>query len=108
MLPLTTPRLVLRDFALDDVSALHAIESDPVAVRYQSYLPRSLAECEAYIANDLAQRTPARSCFDLAVTRSGQLVGRVGLDIKQPERSVGELWFILARAHWGQGLMPEA
>jgi [ribosomal protein S5]-alanine N-acetyltransferase len=105
---LTTPRLLLRDLAPNDVSALHAIESDSIAVRYQSYVPRTLAECGAYIASDLARRTPERSCFDLAVSLSGQVVGRVGLDIKLPERSVGELWFILARAHWGQGLMPEA
>jgi RimJ/RimL family protein N-acetyltransferase len=40
---LTTPRLSLRHFVPDDVSALHAIESDPIAVRYQSYALRTNA-----------------------------------------------------------------
>lgn len=105
---LKTLRLHLRDFTADDVPGMHAIESDQVAVRYQSYGPRTLDECRAYIARDVAQRASDRSCFDLAMTLSDELIGRVGLDIKLPERRVGELWFILDRRHWGQGLMPEA
>lgn len=103
-----TPRLQLRDLTPDDASRMHAIESDPVAVRYQSYAPCTLDECGMYIARDIAQRACNGSCFDLGVTLSDELVGRVGLDIKLPERSVGELWFILDRRHWGQGLMLEA
>ena len=44
----------------------------------------------------------------MTLASTGRLVGRVGLDIKAPERVLGELWFILERASWGQGLMPEA
>jgi [ribosomal protein S5]-alanine N-acetyltransferase len=87
---LTTSRIHLRDFSMDDVVRMHAIESDPIAVRYQSYAPRTMDECRTYIARDIAQRASD------------------GLDIKVPERSVGELWFILDRVRWGQGLMPEA
>jgi ribosomal-protein-alanine N-acetyltransferase len=105
---LRTSRLHLRDFATGDVARIHAIESDPVAVRYQSYPPRTMDECRTYIARDIAQRASDRTRFDLAVTLSDQLVGRVGLDIKVPDCRVGELWFILERSHWGQGLMPEA
>jgi RimJ/RimL family protein N-acetyltransferase len=108
MFALTTARLRLRDFTEDDASRMHAIESDPIAVRYQSYAPRTLDECRAYIARDMAQRASDRTCFDLAVMLSDELVGRVGLDIKVPDRGVGELWFILDRSRWGQGLMPEA
>jgi ribosomal-protein-alanine N-acetyltransferase len=105
-----TERLRLRDLEDRDWEAMLAIESDAEAVRYQSYEPRTAAECIAYLARERASRTPQRWCFDLAVTLadSGRLVGRIGLDIKAPERSVGELWFILDRSHWGRGLMPEA
>jgi [ribosomal protein S5]-alanine N-acetyltransferase len=103
-----TPRLHLRDFTMADATRMHAIESDALAVRCQSYPPRTLEECRAYIARDVAQRAPSRSCFDLAVALSDEVIGRVGLDIKLPELRVGELWFILDRQYWGQGLMPEA
>jgi RimJ/RimL family protein N-acetyltransferase len=107
---LLTERLVLRDFEEPDWEAMLAIEGDAEAVRYQSFEPRTEVGCRVYIARDVASRSPHRFCFDLAVTlaSTGRLVGRVGLDIKAPERLLGELWFILERGSWGQGLMPEA
>ena len=107
---LETERLRLRDFEEGDWEAMLAVESDAEAVRYQSFEPRTAADCRVYIARDIAARSPERWCFDLAVTlaATGRVVGRVGLDLKAPERLVGELWFILERASWGQGLMPEA
>lgn len=106
---LVTERLRLRDFEEHDWEAMLAIEGDPEAVRFQSFPPRTEVDCRVYIARDVASRSPQRWCFDLAVTLAdGRVVGRVGLDVKAPERKVGELWFILERASWGKGLMPEA
>lgn len=107
---LATERLRLRDFEPSDWEAMQRVEGDAEAVRYQSYEPRTAEGCRAYIANDLASREGERSCFDLAVTLAdtGRFIGRVGLDIKRPERRVGELWFILDRALWGRALMVEA
>jgi RimJ/RimL family protein N-acetyltransferase len=104
---LTTSRLVLRDFEPEDWEGMLRVEGDAEAVRYQSFSPRTEADCRAYLARDLAARAD-RSCFDLAVTLDGRLVGRLGLDVKLPERALGELWFILDRSLWGRGLMPEA
>lgn len=107
---LLTERLVLRDFVDHDWEAMLAIEGDPEAVRYQSFPPRTEAECRVYIARDMASRGPSRTTFDLAIEmlETRKVIGRVGLDIKAPEREVGELWFILDRALWGKGFMPEA
>ena len=107
---LVTERLLLRDLRRDDSDRMFAIEGDAEAVRYQSYEPRTLENCRAYIEHDIADREPERWRYDLGVTlRSDErLVGRIGLDIKPPERAIGELWFILDRSLWGRGLMPEA
>lgn len=107
---LATEQLRLRDFEEHDWEAMLAIEGDAEAVRYQSFEPRTEVGCRVYIARDIAARSPQRWCFDLAVTlaSTGRVVGRVGLDLKAPERLVGELWFILERASWGQGIMPAA
>jgi [ribosomal protein S5]-alanine N-acetyltransferase len=107
---LGTERLRLRDFVEHDWEAMHAIEGDPQAVRYQAFPPRTEADCRVYIARDFASRSPLRSCFDLAVTlaSTGRMIGRVGLDLKAPDKRVGEMWFILERTSWGHGLMPEA
>ena len=107
---LITERLVLRDFVDHDWEAMLAIEGDPEAVRYQSFPPRTEADCRVYIARDIASRGASRWCFDLALelAEPRRVIGRIGLDIKAPEREVGELWFILERAQWGKGFMPEA
>jgi [ribosomal protein S5]-alanine N-acetyltransferase len=107
---LETDRLLLRDLEPGDWESMLAVEGDAEAVRYQSYEPRTAEGCRDYIAHDLASRGRARSTFDLAVilTETGRYAGRVGLDVKRAERRVGELWFILDRALWGRGLMPEA
>lgn len=107
---LATRRLRLRDLDLADCDAMFAIEGDAESVRYQDYEPRTREQCRSYIERDIASRSPERWRFNLAVTLAGdsRFVGRVGLDVKAPERAVGELWFILDRALRGRGLMPEA
>ncbi len=105
-----TSRLVLREFVESDAARTNSYESDPEVVRYQSHEPRSLKESLAYIQKVLtstASQVPRR-LFDLAITQDGELVGRVGLHIKDPEAGEAELWYILHPAHWGKGLVPEA
>src|SRR5262249_42014450 len=108
---LVTARLVVREFAEADWPALHAFESDPEAVRYQSSAPRTAETCRAYVRQSLAD-LPAhpRRVYDLAVVRraEGDLGGRCGLKIVDAELGEGTLWYILHRAHWGRGSIPEA
>src|SRR6476661_1552447 len=64
---LETERLVLREFGPRDWRRLYEIESDPEAVRYQSFGPRTAAESRAYIrlcVRDRAKRP--RRVYDLA------------------------------------------
>lgn len=77
---LNTKRLHIREWCLVDAEALYAFEGRADVAAYQSYEPKSLADCEAYITEVLAdaQRTPRR-IFDFAVSLRGAVVGRVGL-----------------------------
>jgi [ribosomal protein S5]-alanine N-acetyltransferase len=108
---LVTARLVLREFVEADWPALYAFESDPEAVRYQSYDPRTAEGCRDLIRLCLADRAEQpRRVYDLAVVRceEGDLIGRCGLKLVDPALREGKLWYILHRAHWGQGYIPEA
>jgi RimJ/RimL family protein N-acetyltransferase len=49
-LPLTTPRLILRPFRLDDVATLHAYRSDPVARRFQGWGDWTFERSERFVA----------------------------------------------------------
>jgi RimJ/RimL family protein N-acetyltransferase len=108
---LVTARLVVREFVEDDWPALCAFESDPEAVRYQSYDPRTEEGCRTLIRQALADPTEApRRVYDLAVVRraAGDLIGRCGLKIMDAGLREAKLWYILHRAHWGRGYIPEA
>jgi len=108
---LETTRLVLREFAEADWPALYAFESDPEAVRYQSYDPRTAEGCQALIRRCLADPAERpRRVYGLAVVRraEGDLIGRCGLKLEDAALREGQLWYILHRAHWGRGYIPEA
>ena len=98
---LRTDRLFLRRGRMDDAAAMHAIMSNPVAMRYWSSLPHaSFDETEHWMAS-MVDADPADS-DDFIVTLDGKLIGKLGA-WKLPE--VG---FLIDPAHWGNGYALEA
>lgn len=96
-----TERLLLRRAQIEDAAAMHAIMSDPEAMRYWSTLPHaSRAETERWIAS-MIEADPAAS-DDFIVTLGGRLIGKLGC-WKLPQ--VG---FLFNPSSWGQGLAMEA
>ncbi|WNG39164.1 GNAT family N-acetyltransferase [Archangium violaceum] len=109
--PLSTPRLLLREFEEEDWRFTHPYESDPEVVRYQSHGVRTPEESRSYIRRvmDLARETP-RSVYDFAVVlRDGhRLIGRCGMRITDFEQREATVWYVLDRSRWGQGYTSEA
>jgi RimJ/RimL family protein N-acetyltransferase len=86
---------------MDDAAAMHAIMSNPVAMRYWSSLPHaSFDETEHWMAS-MVDADPADS-DDFIVTLDGKPIGKLGA-WKLPE--VG---FLIDPAHWGNGYALEA
>jgi len=110
--PIETARLRLRPFTLDDLDALHAIQSRPDVARYLYWGPRSRDEVyEALAAR--ARRTTLEAAGDtlvLAMERrdSGALIGDVNLHWLSAEHQQGEIGFVLHPDHHGQGFAREA
>jgi len=111
MVRLMTERLLLRELALDDWSALHEVESRPEVARYQSFEPRTVAESRAYVAQSYngAKQDP-RETYDLAVilTSDDRLIGRCGLGITDPGQIEAMLWYTMHPSYWGRGYATEA
>jgi [ribosomal protein S5]-alanine N-acetyltransferase len=96
-----TERLLLRRARMDDVAAMHAIMSNPVAMRYWSTPPHSeLAETERWIASMVEDDPTTRD--DFIVTLDGRLVGKLGA------WRLPEFGFLFDPSHWGQGYASEA
>lgn len=111
LMRLETERLMLREFVEHDWARLFAIESDPEAVRYQSFGPRTAQESREYVrrcAQDARSRP--RRTYDLAVVlrSTDELIGRCGLQRTEHEPGELVLWYMLDRAYWGHGYIPEA
>ena len=108
---LATDRLILREFVEDDWGALHAIESIPDVVRYQSFAPRSEDDARVYVQGIIVSaRELPRTTFDLAITIKGDdtLRGRVGMMRNAAETREAMLWFVIAPAAAGKGYATEA
>lgn len=96
-----TQRLLLRRARMDDAAAMHAIMSDPVAMRYWSTPPHAdLAETERWVASMVEDDPAMRD--DFMVTLNGQLIGKMGA------WRLPEFGFLFDPAHWGKGYALEA
>ena len=109
-LTLSTERLLLRPLRVDDAEALFRMHTDLQVMRYLSTPPwQSVALAEELIAKDLAA-LPAGQHLRLGlVERSAwALVGSCSLFAFNEQCRRAELGYMLARPHWGVGLMHEA
>lgn len=110
-LHLTTERLVLREFAIDDMTALNVIERDPRVTRFMTFEPQTPEQTLVYVTQRIADRSARpRTTFDLAVLLRDdeRLIGRCGLGIERPDHREAMLWYVLDPRHWGRGLAVEA
>ena len=105
-----TERLVLRELEESDAEACNEYERQPDVVRYQSFGPRTVAESLTYIKESMASaREVPRAIYDFAVVLRGadHPIGRCGFKVRSRDDREGALWYILHRAHWGRGIIPE-
>ncbi len=102
-LPLTTPRLSVREFARSDLPLLRAFSDDPRVREFAPIESRAIAAAERA---DQPQRGARRS-WELAVIvrRTGKLVGACDLALGAPGEA--DIGYMLAPRHWGHGYATE-
>jgi ribosomal-protein-alanine N-acetyltransferase len=103
---LTTDRLELRPFGLEDVDDYFEYASDAEMSLYtvvpSPFTRRRAEEDVAGSVLNLGKNTP-----NFAIVRDTRVIGDVWLDINRESR-VGEIGFSIARTHWGDGMAAEA
>ena len=104
-----TPRLMLREFTMDDLEPLTALHLDPevcrfIGLRTPEQTRNTLSE---WIA---AYRSLGFAKWAVILRETGEFIGRCGMTpeeygdgIREPE-----LGWTFARAHWGNGYATEA
>lgn len=110
--PIATARLRLRPYTLDDLDALHAIQSRPDVARYLYWGPRS--RDEVYVALAVRARHTALEAegdtlvLAMELRDSGTVIGDVNLHWLSAEHQQGEIGFVLHPDHHGRGYGREA
>ena len=102
-------RVTLRELTAEDAPQLHAVFSDPVAMRYWSDPPHTaLLQTEELIAS-INRDFEDRSVLQWGIMRNedGRVLGTVTL-LTAREQPRAEIGYILGSAHWRQGLGGEA
>lgn len=101
MTVLRTARLVLRRARPDDLEAIHAVLSDPRAMRHWSTLPHEdIDRTRAWLNGMIA--SPPELSEDFVVEFEGRVVGKAGF------YRLPEIGYILRPEVWGRGLAREA
>jgi [ribosomal protein S5]-alanine N-acetyltransferase len=107
---LETARLVLRPFETRDVEDVFAYASDAEVSRYVLWDRHTTrADSQRFLEWVLGQyargELPSWGIMDKT---SGRVVGSIGYGWPEPAHARAEVGYVLARSHWGRGLMSEA
>lgn len=101
MTEIITPRLKLRRARAEDLDDIHAVLSNPEAMRYWSSLPHTdLEQTQMWLESMIA--APPLESDDFVIEHLGHVIGKAGC------WRLPEIGFILHPDCWGQGLAFEA
>ncbi len=106
-----TPRLILREFVVEDWPAVLAYQPDPRYLRFYAWTARTEADVRAFVGGFVAsQAVEPRLKYQLAITLrdGGELIGNCGIRLAEPGAPSGDLGYEVAPDHWGRGYATEA
>jgi RimJ/RimL family protein N-acetyltransferase len=86
---------------MEDVAAMHAILSDPLAMRYWSTLPHERIEQTEEWISGMVEASPELS-DDFLIEHDGQVIGKIGA------WRLPDFGYLLAPSTWGRGYASEA
>jgi [ribosomal protein S5]-alanine N-acetyltransferase len=94
-----TERLILREARMEDLDDVHAMLSDPAAMRYWAHPEHeTLTESRSWLEGMVR----AASEIDFLIEHEGRVIGKAGA------WRLPEVGFLLHPDHWGKGLALEA
>lgn len=104
-LVLSTPRLAVTSWLVEDAAELQLVHSDPDTMRYvRSGRPESSAEVAQLVDRYRAEHAARGWTTWRLADDEGRLVGRAGFGGAAERRGLS---FTIRRSHWGRGLATE-
>lgn len=111
MATLTTERLLLRPFRLDDAAAVAAYATREAFWRYLQLEPQTPAMSAEYVAKRVSGGQPDADghwTFAAETRAGGEMIGAFRIGARSPRNRSGDLGYGLHPDWWGRGLATEA
>jgi ribosomal-protein-alanine N-acetyltransferase len=104
---ITTERLVLRRFQVDDVEDALAYRDDVEFARFLPHIPQPFtrSDAEAFVRTNMTEPWDESPTF--AIVLDQRVIGTVNFEV-DPATRTAMLGYALGRAWWGRGLATEA
>jgi [ribosomal protein S5]-alanine N-acetyltransferase len=103
-----TPRLIIREFNMEDWIEVHKYASNPKVTEYMLWGPNDEDETKSYINQQtINQKTIDRTDYEFGVILidTNKLIGGCGIYIKEQNAEIG---YCFNSEYWGNGYASEA
>lgn len=109
---LRTERLSLRPVSIDDIDAIHELNSLEETARFNTgEIPKDKEEsrmtCEKWIVEN-AKEEGSRFIFTIELTDTNQFIGLIGMNKGKERYNNAEVWFKVHHHFWNRGYGTEA
>jgi RimJ/RimL family protein N-acetyltransferase len=108
---INTERLKLRPIRLEDAKAIFEYRADPVANRYQGWIPKAIDEAKDFVTNRVASEMDLFNTwfqFALIEKDSNKLIGDIGIHFFDADKKQVGIGYTLDKNYQGKGYMTEA
>jgi len=107
-----TPRLTLREWSQADIPLIYQLLSDPDVAGFNTIgIPTSVQVVQDLLQPTLDdQQQPTRKHYGWSMMRNSDetFLGEIGLNLAAVKFKSAEIYYSVARAHWGKGYASEA
>ena len=111
MIKLKTERLILRHLHIDDVPDFFSYRSNPVANRFQGWIPKQEQDALDFIKNRITGTPDIPDTwiqFAIILAKDKKVIGDLGVYFHPEDPEEVKLGYTLDKDYWGHGYATEA